>query len=242
MSPRTSDSDARSVASGGWTVGRILLIILWLGFTLAVGFVLLTWTWFKESEIAYGITKGNTFTLPLLVFATACAWAAGPLTVWITRRTRPWLVATAALAVLGLATAVPKHPAERVQDDIRAIPVPASWKLELEEVDGYGAPLFGERDSATRIFTSSSESEQTCVEARTSLFAWAKGSIVEEREVPPELAHPCDLYVARDGTLVALIVYDRAGWEGHDAVMNYDVTYRPDTLSFIELSTTDSNG
>lgn len=242
MSERTKGLDPNSVTRGGWSATRIFVTVLWLGFTLAVGFVLVVWAWFTESEIAYGIDQHSSSTLPLLVFGTACAWAAGPLAVWVRRRTRAWLVAAAGLAILGLATALPKHPAERVQDEIRAIPVPQSWQLELEEVDGFGAPLFGERDSATRIFTSRSEPPQTCVEARTALSTWAQESIVEDRQVPPELAQTCDLFVARDRTFVALIVYDRPGWERHNAVMDYDMAPDSNARSFIRLSTTDSSG
>jgi len=238
MRAKTSDFHDGSNSPRSWSVGRVLLTVVWLGVTLLGGFVLIVWASFVETAIAYDIGEHSPLTLPLMVVGTACVWAAGPLAVWATRRTRPWLIATVVLAILGLGTALPKLPAERVQDDMRAIQVPTSWQLELEEESGYGAPLFGESDSATRVFSSSDDFAEVCAAARAALTSWGRGAAVQDMLAPSNSADRCGSYVGRGGTLASVAVYNRAGWDRHSAVMDYDMR-NSSARSFITLKTSD---
>jgi len=233
MRARASDSPR------SWSIGRVLLTIVWLGVMLLGGYVLSVWAFFVESDIVYGIVERGPLILPLMVVATACVWASGPFAVWVTRRTKPWLIATVVLAILGLGTALPKHPAERVQDEIRAIPVPTSWQLELEQESGYGAPLFGERDSVTRVFSSSDDFAEACAASRAALTSWGRGAAVQDIPTPSNSADRCRTYVARGGTLASVAVYNRVGWDLHSAVMDYELQ-NSSAASFIRLTTTDS--
>jgi len=238
MRAKASNLNDGSDSPSSWSVGRVLLTIVWLGVTLLGGFVLVVWASLVESEIAYGMGEHVPLTLPLFVVATACVWAAGPFAVWATRRTRPWLIATVVLAILGLGTAIPKHPAERVQDDIRAIPVPTSWHLELEEESGYGAPLFGVSDSATRVFSSSDDFAEACAASRAALTSWGRGAAVQVMPTPSNSADKCGAYVGRGGTLASVAVYNQVNWDRHSAVMEYDVR-NSSARSFITLKTSD---
>lgn len=242
MSDHGTGSVSGASRGGNWTVARVLISIVWLGFTFLVGLILVLWAWFTESEIAYGIGVHSPLTLPLMVLGIAGAWGAGPFVIWRVRRSRGWLVATIVVALLGLATALPKHAAERVQDEIRAFSVPPSWHLEFEEASGYGAPLFGERDSATRIFAAPNAEDQACAESRSALTAWARGATIQERPQPAGSIESCGYYVVRDGTFMDIAVYGRDGWDRHAAVMDFDMSRPSSAQSLIKVRTTDSSG
>lgn len=62
-------------------------------------------------------------------------------------------------------------PLGELRESLDAIVVPDGWMLAREDVDGLGAPLFGERYSVTRFFRSGSGLDKVCSQASQAFTA-----------------------------------------------------------------------
>jgi hypothetical protein len=62
------------------------------------------------------------------------------------------------------------------------------------------------------------EPTTSCLQSKSR----GRGASVQDMSTPSNLADNCSAYVARDGTLASVGVYNQVSWDRHSAVMDYD--------------------
>ncbi|MGH9197000.1 MAG: hypothetical protein ACRD1T_14825, partial [Acidimicrobiia bacterium] len=122
-----------------WTWPRLLLAWLWIGITTVAAFLIGLWIWLVDRDYGFA-SPSSPLLLPTLTVAMALVWMGGPLGVWAFRRTRPWLIMTALFGSLVFLSALAPNRQQAVVAAIDDIPIPNTWRLIDERVEGAGAP------------------------------------------------------------------------------------------------------